>query len=305
MTTPYSSALPSIFAPASLRQCNTPDDVQAAIPSEFARFYPRKYAAPGGYTSPRLPAAFLAMTKAPNLHGPGKSFFRASEPVADFLESLNMPTYWVGKELLLAAEKTMPPEDLCANDLLLPLNGMIFLLPHGTLTNDDGVDLSWFTIAKYRVDEGDVEGLIFLTSNLSLHIRFNILRDYQISCAEGGAFERSLYEKLGVNGGRFGRKLLKLAINLIMLMSARPELIETPTPADRAIPTTGKAARKLCSPNWIGRTYRIHREVPLGGTHASPSLHWRRGHLRWQPHGKGRTLQKRIWLDPVLVGSGE
>jgi len=40
------------------------------------------------------------------------------------------------------------------------------------------------------------------------------------------------------------------------------------------------------------------------GTHASPRLHWRRGHVRRQPYGTGRGQRKLIWIEPVLVGAG-
>lgn len=39
------------------------------------------------------------------------------------------------------------------------------------------------------------------------------------------------------------------------------------------------------------------------GAGGEMSAHWRRGHWRIQPHGKGRTLRKRVWIMPVLVRS--
>jgi hypothetical protein len=45
------------------------------------------------------------------------------------------------------------------------------------------------------------------------------------------------------------------------------------------------------------RTRAIH------GDRSEMSAHWRRGHWRLQPHGKGRALRKRVWIMPVLVRS--
>lgn len=39
------------------------------------------------------------------------------------------------------------------------------------------------------------------------------------------------------------------------------------------------------------------------GSGSEMSAHWRRGHWRVQPHGKGRLLRKRVWIMPVLVRS--
>ena len=59
---------------------------------------------------------------------------------------------------------------------------------------------------------------------------------------------------------------------------------------------------ELWSPNLIGRCYRTLRDERGGGIHASPRVHWRRGHVRSQPHGQRRSLRKAIWIEPVLVG---
>lgn len=34
-------------------------------------------------------------------------------------------------------------------------------------------------------------------------------------------------------------------------------------------------------------------------------VHWRRGHWRFQRHGEGLSLRKRIWIKPVLVGADQ
>lgn len=44
------------------------------------------------------------------------------------------------------------------------------------------------------------------------------------------------------------------------------------------------------------------RQSAESGTHASPRLHWRRGHIRRQKYGRGRCAEKLIWVAPVLVG---
>jgi hypothetical protein len=60
--------------------------------------------------------------------------------------------------------------------------------------------------------------------------------------------------------------------------------------------------REIWSPNLIGSQYRPTPAAESQGTHASPRIHWRRGHIRKQPHGPGRIERKLIWIEPVLVG---
>ncbi|MFZ4778733.1 MAG: hypothetical protein ACOYM3_25475, partial [Terrimicrobiaceae bacterium] len=42
------------------------ETVQKVLSKEFARYYPRKYAGVGGWTSPKVPAAVFAMTETDN-----------------------------------------------------------------------------------------------------------------------------------------------------------------------------------------------------------------------------------------------
>jgi hypothetical protein len=34
-------------------------------------------------------------------------------------------------------------------------------------------------------------------------------------------------------------------------------------------------------------------------------MHWRRGHIRNQPFGMGRTQRRLLWIEPMLVGVKE
>ena len=123
--------------------------------------------------------------------------------------------------------------------------------------------------------------------------------------------------------------MLKLLVILNMERSLiTPAVLERPHRARH-----GKILRReLWSGNFIGRGYQMTREST--GTHASPRLHIRRGHVTWQvigqrgagvfisagalerndnggidwdkvaPETREKFLQchKRLWLQPVLIG---
>jgi hypothetical protein len=108
-----------------------------------------------------------------------------------------------------------------------------------------------------------------------------------------------------------------IVFGLFMAMNARPELVEKAQLLKRVPGKAGKPIREFWSPNIIGQKYKPKREVPRvragqfefrgdkeRGTHASPRLHWRRGHFRQQAYGEQRRLRKVIWIEPCLIGGG-
>ena len=56
----------------------------------------------------------------------------------------------------------------------------------------------------------------------------------------------------------------------------------------------------LAGVRWLGVGY-VRKRIPLGGHHASPAVHWRKGFHRNQPFGPGRKMKRLIWIEPVQV----
>lgn len=90
--------------------------------------------------------------------------------------------------------------------------------------------------------------------------------------------------------------------SLIMAMTARPDLVEFGQCVRPSRFKHGRVKPELWSPNIIGRTYKILRTHPAEGVHASPRMHWRRGHFRHQRYGHSLSQVRVIWIEPVLVG---
>lgn len=94
-----------------------------------------------------------------------------------------------------------------------------------------------------------------------------------------------------------------LIFKVMFALTARPHYIEQggiTRPERRKHGVVKREA--LWSPNVIGKGYKIRREgESLGGTHASPRMHWRRGHWHHVAHGKGRSQRRLDWFEPVLV----
>jgi hypothetical protein len=107
----------------------------------------------------------------------------------------------------------------------------------------------------------------------------------------------------------FNRKIRNLVINILLLLEHSPEIVEPISEAETKRKPKGFAVKPEKSdsngtryPRWLGKNYRYSQEKSTG-SHASPRLHWRRGHWRslepsdnkpWKQH-------KRVWIEPVLV----
>ncbi len=94
-----------------------------------------------------------------------------------------------------------------------------------------------------------------------------------------------------------------LMLKLLVVLNTRPNLVERGQCVRPQRIKHGRIKhRELWSPNLIGWQYRPAQAVDAPGTHASPRMHWRRGHVRNQPHGQGRSQRRLVWIEPMLMG---
>lgn len=54
---------------------------------------------------------------------------------------------------------------------------------------------------------------------------------------------------------------------------------------------------------YLGKDYQGCGNAPLGGTHASPRAHWRKGHFRHQACGQRLTSRRLVWIEPMYIGA--
>lgn len=112
---------------------------------------------------------------------------------------------------------------------------------------------------------------------------------------------------------RFNSKVQAFAVKLMLVLNAAHNITKLGSVArPEKIKKGHRVLEELWHPNLIGWDYRAQRVGAATGdhgTHASPRMHWRRGHMRNQPFGpKPWTEQspKRItWIEPVLINAPE
>jgi hypothetical protein len=97
---------------------------------------------------------------------------------------------------------------------------------------------------------------------------------------------------------------IKTTVLLLLAITARPHLLAPAYIQRRAKPKKHETApREYWVPSIIGGDYVLPKAPPQGGTHASPRMHWRRGHYRRQACGPARRDHKIIWIEPMLVAA--
>jgi hypothetical protein len=291
-------------------------------PELWREFYPRRYHVPGGYASPRLVAMDLmgCVMKRHLYPEPGNAHIYQFV-ITCMIQARGVRLYWLAKDLAHALEQTAPPGRISWPTVPLPLEAGVLMLPEGALVHPEYGDAAYICWA--RMTAGHFVKPWFASGGAgTINSTFGLM----VSFPKPGAL---LHELLDIDGhseldlkdlgwmdgspDSTGPELdprtpvddtaMKRATHLLFatfaVMTARPELLE----AGRR---TGKATRHgedWWSPTLIGPRYRYQR-VDHGGTHASPRLHWRRGHWREQAIGAGRKEHKTLWIEPTLI-SGE
>jgi len=315
-------------------------EMEKAEPDLWGRCYPRHYSeapACGQYYSPKSVARELigvAMKMKSGVIGKSEQYeFLFASQLCRF----RVPMFWLGKDLAVAISKTIPPMALEWNTMPMPFEAMTFMVPKGTLVHPLEGDASFIGFARFKAGErleskllppspyASINGAmtIFAKTEDGGHLmHWNIPYDSfptlsipdleeTVMRYTGGEYE---HQSGWINSphmtdedNHFLVKIAHMVFGALLLMTERKDLV-TPSRMLRRITRPDKPIREYWSPNILGEKYTIKKviaKVGLGGTHASPRLHWVRGSYKMQAHGANRSLRKQIWIEPYLRGAEE
>jgi hypothetical protein len=290
---------------------------------------PRRVLAPPGYHSTKCVSAgmFTLLSNRILKAAAGRPQIPteiAAHVIAYQVIRYRVPIYFIDEGFLRAVAATDLPHDFTLEDLHWPMPAMVVGFPAQFMQEYLGRDVCYvyaancdagdysapalpgcptITVPKSKVgwqfycwQDGNLES--FVSSYLRQDRVDEAIANYAytdytgIKDAAGIATDKQVTDRLSA-----------LMLKLLVILNTRPQLVE----AGRCVrPQKIKHGRvkhcELWSPNVIGRGYRTLRDERGGGTHASPRAHWRRGHVRSQPHGSHRSLRRPVWIEPVLVG---
>ncbi len=93
----------------------------------------------------------------------------------------------------------------------------------------------------------------------------------------------------------------RISINVLLTLSYGKKLIGPCETRGRVYqpsekPPTGRYYR------YLGKDYQGCSNEPLGGSHASPRSHWRKGHYRWQSCGPKHADRRMTWIESMWIG---
>jgi hypothetical protein len=295
----------------------------------LALLEPRKLVPPGGYHSPKCVAAGLDCILRVNERKTDIERLPTeitAQSIVYRIINHRVPVYYVAEDFIRAVAATELPHDFTLADLHWPMPAMVIGFPLKFMTEYLGRETCYVYATEF--DAGD-HRCRFLPATPFITIPKDKIAISWYACVDGvlESFVSSYwkedrideiiqkYDYTDYTGAEAIQiqedkeccdRLSVLMFKLLVVLNTRPNLVESGTCLRSANTRKGKSRSELWSPNIIGAKYRVLRErTEPTGTHASPRLHWRRGHLRNQAHGPGRSLRKLAWIEPTLIGMRE
>lgn len=235
--------------------------------------------------------------------------------IAGVLASHNFPLYYVSGPLFEALSKTHPPKDLTWKDVKLPFPALFFMIPRGILAEPSGLEIIGLGVSKIpdsvNVPTLGVKQIFNAYNKITVFwlVGPSALEMNDLTFSENSKLEpdpdwiNRVSTGRPYNGppGEFTAVVAGMVANIILVMQARPELVE-PGGRIRALPKSKKIEE---SPTFIGRNYKVlHRGVPKTETKSHfTELGWRSGYLGTRWIGQGKTEQKTVWVEPYVAMS--
>jgi hypothetical protein len=239
----------------------------------------------------------------------------------------DFPVLAIDRGLLNALDKTMVPPDIAFMKCVFPVG--LILLPQKLIKTSDGDWIDWLVFRHYlkgeilnpiKLEDGlssevivDRNSIAWATqpsgitwaSNQPLDSDWGVQDDeMMIATAPGNITwdatedDRDLSERLSLLVG-----------NILLYLQSQPDdNLSSESNVFNGMGfgnnTSGRRSPKILTPRWVGRSYtqsETKSESRPRYKHESPQPHWRRGHWRRVPVGKGRQAREWRWIKPVLV----
>ena len=335
------------------------DDHLATDEAKRALFEPRRVITPDGYHSTRCVAAglYALLTQAKLAAADGEVLpteITGSTFCYRILEH-RVPIYFVDEEFARAVAATQLPDDFTFGDLNWPQLGMVVGWPPRFMREYTGREFCYVYAASCPAGSYWVRGLegmpvievpegrskmgwfyyAFSNSRPECFVSAYLVQDKLAEGITGYTYTDFMGEEpMKVAADKeLTERVSALMLKLLVILNMRPAFI-THGAQERfqRVKHARGLRRQLWSANFIGRGYRLAGERQ--GTHASPRIHIRRGHVTWQvigprsadgfvptsalprnergiidwdkvaPATREQFLRghKRVWLEPLLIG---
>lgn len=319
------------------------------------RFEPRRIQTPLGYGSFKQVACCLHAAWHTGMHAfaKGQHDIQTSQlGIVAQVVNHDVPIFYVDGKLASEIIATDTPDGICFEDFFWPHEGLVLGYPRSLLQDYSGEDTDYICVARLPADGVPCPKLPGTPVFCNPHTRIGTLYLTTRSTPELRASLRNSTDLLTETFDRYtftdftGRhtpeeqasnhektmSLDALVYKTLLILGTEPSLVR------RGVRVEWKGNHKKnqverWSPNFIGLGYQP--KATQGGTHASPKLHRRRGHLTHQVIGDPKQLLRKSelphtpngkidwarvskeerqrfwsthklrWIQPILVGLGE
>lgn len=312
-------------------------DTRLKIDPSFARrFYPRKIASPTSHYSPKCAAGFLCSAySAAHFAQPPNDMHLFLTCIASLLGEKFVPTFFVDQALLDEARRSSADASITLADLHWPFDALLFIFPREAVSSISG-HVPFMTMCNRR--QGTIYENYPIQGLSATRPRIQELQNWTTMAAAHTNSDETLHfnwpseksiapvlqgdEMLLMPGSqpvsheedRLSRQLFLLGLKLILVATARPDLISEGVVLARkskARPLPPIDPDALYSPTWLRLPSTSMADSYLARPtesnitefdRHSPRFHLRRGHFKKQPHGPAHSLRKIIWIRPTTVG---
>lgn len=298
------------------------DHIASQVDIDVDAVCPRKYHTPDGFVAVRTHASVLAVVdvmgdRAAAHQAYSENFTEAKNAtlVAAVFEKLRQFDYqymWLAKDLAEALMMTTPPENTILADVPWPFPAFTVMLPHGLMPTPEGGMMAWVnighlvgqsTVTRQRETRLTFTAASFTADGVEVDWfgHFNAADDIKQVLGLPFAESELFTDFKCVGDAEIPNQILRLLVNMAYYMTTSVDAVD-----QSIIGGTKKKARggkeAWWTPRWVGQRYK-RPTVNLGGSHASPRAHWRRGHMKAVRHGEGRQQSRIVWIQPTLVNA--
>jgi hypothetical protein len=229
------------------------------------------------------------------------------------------PVFGLTPDLAQALTETDLPKEYCPLNRVFEI-GLILIPESLGIRSPDGALLKWILVTHSKKgDEAQAFSLNYhnfaskpitvdklkWTSQVGDYITYRscceILEDGGLGKPNFTLHDKFKDDDIEVEE-RFTHSISKLVLNTLLYLQLTKSEVSPDNSGTPKILTKGAGFGKSneLEPIWIGKDYK--RKVSSGnGTHASPTMHTRRGHMRYYRQEKGWKEDKLVWIEPTLV----
>ena len=244
---------------------------------------------------------------------------------ASLMASLDVPVYWLKRDLLTAFLRTDLPELIYGMKQVIR-HGLLMLPNQQELISPDGEAVQWVQFSHFLAE--DFENTIEVSPNVQLDSKEKVDKLRWATMLSSGIIYSNL---IGLERGednkpisgdltindifkvmeqntdvdtetQFIQKVDNLILQTLLFLQTRPDDVVAEIPESKGF--SQSPGKQKLAPIWIGYRYQIQKErSPLGESgqrQRQSSGWWRRGHWRRVPIGKREeNLRDWRWIEPT------